>query len=575
MDMNEKNRPSNSQAFPYVQDFWNRLTQPARSITDPVEQRAARLASSFLLAITLLDVVGGLARTFRVGVLGGFSGPIGISLIVLFIVYGISRTQWYRVAVFLFAVLFSALAYIGIIQSGNEADFGTQLLIYVPISLIVASSFLSAPAVFLLVGLNVAGYLSLLAFGIDLPDNAAPQAGMITIIGIALMLLTNFRNETEKIRLEELKVVNRELEGLTVNLEQRVTERTKALEISSEISRRLAAILEPRELASAVVNQVQTAYNYYYAQIYLFDETGENLVLTAGTGAAGAAMLKRGHSLPKGRGLVGRAADTKQSVLVSDTSQDSNWLPNELLPDTRAEAAIPIIIGDQVLGVLDVQDNVTNDISSTDITLLESLAGQVAISLQNAASYTRAEAALQEARSLIDYAAEGILVLDLSNGLFTEANENASTVYGLPHAELMKVGPAQMSPATQPDGRDSTQKAMEMIGIAMERGTNIFEWNHINGQGHEFPCEIRLVRLPGSHPRLRVTVTDITERKRLEVLTSQRARQQEALNIITRKIQNAATIEEAMQVAARELGHALGQKSTAVTLDVAASKQDQ
>jgi len=315
---------------------------------------------------------------------------------------------------------------------------------------------------------------------------------------------------------------------------------------------------------------VRNAYNYYYAQVYLFDDVGESLILTAGTGEPGAEMMRRGHSLLKGRGLVGRAAENRESILVSDTSQDPNWLPNELLPDTKAEAVVPILIGDKVLGVLDVQDDVTNDILPEDITLLESLAGQVAISLQNAESYAKAEAALQETQSLLEFAAEGILVLDLTNGLFSEPNENATKIYGLPREELVKVGPAQMSPPTQPDGRDSTEKAMEMIGVAMEKGTNIFEWNHINAQGDEFPCEIRLVRLPGDKPRLRVTVTDISERKHLQDLTATRARQQEAINTITQKIQAATTIEEAMQVAARELGHALGNRQTLVALEPSA-----
>jgi len=125
-----------------------------------------------------------------------------------------------------------------------------------------------------------------------------------------------------------------------------------------------------------------------------------------------------------------------------------------------------------------------------------------------------------------------------------------------------------MSPPTQPDGRDSTEKAMEKIGEAMQGGTPIFEWMHRNGQGEDILCEIRLVRVPGDKPRVRASVTDITERKRQEELTAQRARQQEAINVITQRIQSATTIEEAMQVAARELGRALGQKPTTVSLDL-------
>jgi len=398
----------------------------------------------------------------------------------------------------------------------------------------------------------------------------AGPAQNIVVVGLSYLLIGfMLRLAISRIQfaVNQLQVSNRELQELSTSLEQRVAERTKALETSAEVSRRLTAILDPRQLASEVVNQVRTAFDYYHAQIFLFDEAGENLVTMAGTGTAGAEMLQRGHSITKGRGVVGRAAETNQPVLVSDTSQDPDWLPNPLLPDTKAEAAIPIAIGDRVLGVLDVQDNITNDINSGDITLLQSLASQIAISLRNAETYALAETALQDAKSLVDNAPEAIIVVDLATGLFTNPNENAVKLYGLPHEELVKVGPAQMSPPRQTDGRDSTEKAMEKIGEAMQGGTPAFEWMHRNGHGEDFLCEIRLVRLPGAHPRVRASVTDISERKRSEEFTRRRAQHQEALNLITQRIQSATTIESALQVTARELGHALGMKPTLVTLE--------
>jgi len=101
----------------------------------------------------------------------------------------------------------------------------------------------------------------------------------------------------------------------------------------------------------------------------------------------------------------------------------------------------------------------------------------------------------------------------------------------------------------------------------MQGRVPVFEWMHRNGQGQDISCEIRLVRIPGDHPRVRASVTDISERKGLQELTAQRARQQEKINLITQKIQSATTIEEAMQVAARELGHAVGNRQTMVALE--------
>ncbi|GAB4397462.1 MAG: hypothetical protein OHK0052_19780 [Anaerolineales bacterium] len=220
----------------------------------------------------------------------------------------------------------------------------------------------------------------------------------------------NFDAQAEVTSADEIGTLASTFNAMTARLNQafeEVRRRALTIQTSAEVSRRLSAATSPRQLAVDVVEQLQAAFGYYHAHIYFFDSTGETLVMTGGTGEAGAKMLAAGHSIPRGKGLVGRAAETKSLVLVEDTVQAKDWLPNPLLPETRSELAVPILLGEQVLGVIDVQENVVSGLDKNDVDLLQAIAGQVAISYQNARAIEQSQQQAQY-EALVNYIGQRI-----------------------------------------------------------------------------------------------------------------------------------------------------------------------
>jgi len=399
-----------------LQRVWDFLTAPSSSMSDIAEQHSARLAASFLLIISFFDVVGGIARAPRLGLVDAFSGGIGFSLLPTLIAYIISRTRWYRAAIFLFSVSFAATAYNSIITQGAGADHGLLVLIYVPLSLIVASSFLSNWAVFLLTGLNVVALYATRFFGVPISEGFAAEAGIITVIGLVLIALTTFRNNIEKDRLEEVRAVNRELENLTTNLENRVEERTTELErANQQTSRRASQLQAITELAEAIaqlqdLNEVfptatrliNERFGFYHVGIFLIDSEREYAILQAANSEGGQRMLARGHRLKLGTGVVGFTAQSGQPRIALDVGIDAVFFDNPDLPNTRSEVALPLKTRNETIGVLDVQSAEAGAFSTEDLQVLTALANQVSIALENARLLTETRTALTQVQEVYD-----------------------------------------------------------------------------------------------------------------------------------------------------------------------------
>ncbi|MFN8453493.1 MAG: GAF domain-containing protein [Anaerolineae bacterium] len=194
--------------------------------------------------------------------------------------------------------------------------------------------------------------------------------------------------------------------------------RAGEMETVTQVGVVAASTLEVQELLQTIVELTKSRFGLYHAHIYLLDEAGADLVLVAGAGEPGRQMVAQGWriSLNHSSSIVALTARNRHGVIVNDTHQNPNFLPNPLLPATRSELAVPMLAGDKLLGVLDVQAEVANRFTDDDAKIKTILANQVAIALQNARLFDEH----QRARHLLN---ERIKELNCLNDIGREIEE--------------------------------------------------------------------------------------------------------------------------------------------------------
>jgi HAMP domain-containing protein/putative methionine-R-sulfoxide reductase with GAF domain len=187
-----------------------------------------------------------------------------------------------------------------------------------------------------------------------------------------------------------------ELRGLYQDLESKVEARTRQLASAAEIGRAATSILGTEDLLSRSVDLIRDRFGYYHVSFFLLDETGRWAVLSEATGAVGAQLKARGYRLAVGsNSLIGWVTANRQPRIVLDVVGDAFYFPNELLPDTRSEAALPLRVGDRLLGALDVQSQSLNAFTQPDIEVLQVLADQLAVAVENGRLFARQERVAQ------------------------------------------------------------------------------------------------------------------------------------------------------------------------------------
>ena len=168
--------------------------------------------------------------------------------------------------------------------------------------------------------------------------------------------------------------------------------RNTYLAASAEIGRLVTSTLDLNTIFTRTVNLINDRLGFYFAAIYQIDEEGYHAIMREGTGGAGESMKIQKHRVSVGsQTMIGKACDTGETVLANDVSTEPLYQPNPLLLDTQSESAIPLRVGGRTLGVIDIQSKESQAFTSDALSILQSLADQVAVAINNATLYDESQ----------------------------------------------------------------------------------------------------------------------------------------------------------------------------------------
>jgi GAF domain-containing protein/HAMP domain-containing protein len=363
---------------------------------------------------------------------------------------------------------------------------------------------------------------------------------------------------------DEFNKMADEMADLIGSLEQRVAERTAdlgqrsvQLKAAAHVAREAAAIRDVELLLGETVRLISDRFGFYHAGIFLLDDPGEYAVLRAASSEGGQRMLDRRHKLKIGEvGIVGWVAGSGQSRITLDVGTDAVFFDNPDLPHTRSEMALPLKVHERTIGVLDVQSTEEAAFTDEDVAILQTMADQVALAIENARLLEESQRALRELEALYGqqvreawqervtrqpaayrYTRVGVERAPLPVSLETEAP--------LPHHPQEENNRGLVSPIRL--------RGQTLGSIVLRRDPDEEPWS---------TEEVALVEEVSTQIALAL------ENARLLEETQRRAERDRLIADITARVRSSMDIESILRTAVRELGVALGTDRASVRLGV-------
>ena len=295
----------------------------------------------------------------------------------------------------------TTVVFIILVASLFQAGIG-HVSITIGMSMVVA-------AAGILAGVPAASVFVLLSFLAYIFAGVAQNAGMIptatdpqsTLIldaiglglGLAILVVLNWLSNREISRAlsveremsDQLQIQSRELEELVSQRTRVLERRALQLQTTADIIKLTTELPEPQLLMSQAIELIRSRFGFYHASIFIMDETGNWASLTASTGEVGRNMIARQHRLALGSAsIIGWVTANRLPRVTLDVDQDPFHFKNPLLPETQSELAVPLLVGQRLLGALDVQSTESNAFSEDDIRALEAITSELAAAIDSA-----------------------------------------------------------------------------------------------------------------------------------------------------------------------------------------------
>lgn len=259
------------------------------------------------------------------------------------------------------------------------------------------------------------------------------------------------------------------------------TRQTTLLKAAARAAKNITTILDPQVLFERTVDIICDEFGFYYAGVFLVDDTGQNAVLKAGRGEAGRTMIKGEHKLAiGGNSMIGAAIANKQGRIALDVGAEAVFFENPHLPKTRSEMALPLIVGEDVIGALTVQSTEEAAFNEEDIAALQTMADQLAIAFQNSKLHKQAERRSKLLKAANRVGKEVTSILDVEK-LLPQTVNIICEAYGLYYAGIflldekgeyavLRAGYGKAGKAMLADGHKLKVGTDSMIGASIAMG---------------------------------------------------------------------------------------------------------